>query len=56
MVKKDFTNVAARLSWELFKRTGRINYYFLYRNLEDEKYLSDVMETENNYEGPEMGR
>lgn len=34
-MKDKFSGIASRLSWELFKRTGQINYYLLYRHIED---------------------
>lgn len=33
-MKEKFSGVTSRLSWELFKRTGKINYYLLYKNIE----------------------
>ncbi|MBQ7884723.1 MAG: YqzL family protein [Clostridia bacterium] len=29
-----FSGRASRLSWELFKRTGQVNYYLLYKGIE----------------------
>lgn len=29
-----FSGKASRLSWELFKRTGKVNYYLLYKGIE----------------------
>ncbi len=34
-MKKGFSGVASRLSWELFKRSGKINYYLLYNQIEN---------------------
>ncbi len=33
-MNEKFSCKASRLSWELFKRTGKINYYLLYKNIE----------------------
>lgn len=30
-----FSGKASRLSWELFKRSGHIGYYLLYKNIEN---------------------
>lgn len=35
-----FSGKASRLSWELFKRTGQINYYLLYKHIEESPDLT----------------
>lgn len=30
-----FSGKASRLSWELFKRSGQIGYFLLYKNIEN---------------------
>ena len=46
-----FSGKASRLSWELFKRTGKINYYLLYKNIETAPELE-----QNNYTERDDGR
>lgn len=46
-----FNGKASRLSWELFKRTGKINYYLLYKNIETAPELE-----QNNYADRDDGR
>lgn len=46
-----FSGKASRLSWELFKRTGKINYYLLYKNIETAPILE-----QNNYADRDDGR
>lgn len=46
-----FSGKASRLSWELFKRTGKINYYLLYKNIETASILE-----QNNYADRDDGR
>ena len=49
-MNEKFSGSAARLSWELFKRTGKINYYLLYRNIEmsQDPTLSDFVDEEKD--------
>ena len=46
MEKKGFVSLTSRLSWELFKIYGSVGYYYLFKNLQDEKYLADVIDQE----------
>ena len=34
IMETKFSGKASRLSWELFKRTGKVNYYLLYKGIE----------------------
>ncbi len=45
-MNEKFSGRASRLSWELFKRTGKINYYLLFKNIENspEPTKADFME------------
>lgn len=49
-MNEKFSGSAARLSWELFKRTGKINYYLLYKNIEmsPNPTLSDFADEEKD--------
>lgn len=44
-----FSGKASRLAWELFKRTGKVNYYLLYKEIENaiEPTLSDYASNED---------
>ena len=46
-----FNGKASRLSWELFKRTGNINYYLLYKGIENAPEIE-----QNNYADRDDGR
>ncbi|MBE7075175.1 MAG: YqzL family protein [Clostridiales bacterium] len=43
-----FSGKASRLSWELFKRTGKINYYLLYKNIETAPELEQNQNNEKD--------
>lgn len=49
-MKNKFSGLASRVSWELFKRTGKINYYLLYKNIEDSVNLSLNNQNDNELE------
>lgn len=44
-----FSGKTSRLAWELFKRTGKINYYLLYSAIENspEPTLQDFLNKED---------
>ena len=34
-MKENFASEASKLAWDLFKETGKIGFYMLYRNIEN---------------------
>lgn len=49
VVMEKFSGKTSRLAWELFKRTGKINYYLLYSGIENspEPTLQDFLDRED---------
>ena len=48
-MSEKFSGKASRLSWELFKRTGKVCYYLLYSEIENslEPTLNDFLDRED---------
>lgn len=52
-MSEKFSGRASRLSWELFKRTGKINYYLLYKEIESTNEL-EFVDTIQHDDGRDM--
>lgn len=52
-MSEKFSGRASRLSWELFKRTGKINYYLLYKEIENTNEL-EFVDTIQHDDGRDM--
>lgn len=44
LMKNDFASETSKLAWDLFKETGEIGFYMLYRNIENPP---KILETES---------